>query len=129
MVKSYFKFFGKETMRDRLKPYLQELKSDKYSYANEDTVKIMLSDRWKKERQGIVNEHFEGSKVRMNNPTDEDFINIAKKMFKSWYSTVQKSTMEDSAEEPEYGPGGDKRLNDWTSTRGALKKRKKKSCC
>ena len=47
MVRSLFrKWMGTETMRDRLKPYLQELE---YRYrSNEGTARTLLSDDWKK---------------------------------------------------------------------------------
>ena len=125
MVFSRFrKLVGRETMRDRLKPYLQVLE---YRYrANEGTARKLLGDGWKKKRHKIVTDYFEDDKVRMNNPDEKDFEEIAELMFNEWYSP-EKSTMEDSEIEWGYGPGGDRNLNDWTSSIGALKKRKKKT--
>lgn len=119
MVRSFFrKLMGAETMRDRLKPYLQKLEL-LYS-ANEGTARKLLSDVWKKKRHRIVNDHFNGDKDRMSNPTNEDFEEIAELLFQSWYSS-EKSTMEDSEKEWGYGPEGFKDLY------GALKRKKKKT--
>ena len=127
MVLSRFrKLVGTETMRDRLKPYLQKLE---YRYsANEGTAGKLLSDDWKQNRHNIVVHHFNGDKERMRNPTDEDFKKIAELMFDEWYSSG-KSTMEDSENEWGYGPSGDRNLNDENQADyyGALKKRKKKT--
>ena len=119
MVRSFFrKLMGAETMRDRLKPYLQKLE---YLYsANEGTARKLLSDVWKKKRHRIVNDHFNGDKERMRNPTNEDFEEIAELLFQSWYSS-KKSTMEDSEKVWGYGPGGFEDLY------GALKRKKKKT--
>ena len=87
MVRSFFrKWMGTETMRDRLKPFLKALES-RYS-SNEDTVRIMLSDGWKKKRHRIVDGHFNGDKDKMRNPTDEDFEKVVKvDLFSVFYCT------------------------------------------
>ena len=99
------KFLGIETMRDRLKPYLQKLE---YRYrSNEGTARKLLSDGWKKKRHRIVYDHFKGDKVRMNNPTERDFRKIAELLFKEWHSKGEADEADGPAGGPAYGPAGD----------------------